>query len=603
MVRQIEFPDDYDKKKVDSRAKLRTQVIANAPQASDVRAGIAQGIEIADVTANEANDRSNNVERIAQDLNKRWDEQIEGQDYDNESKDARYSEADDKTYSNLNERLKVMDKKPQQAVDALETGSENLLRNSNVQYINNNYQIAKYNMSEKMVSGQSYTALIKGKLADGKDSFALYLNGGVNNLAGLADLGNGYYRATFIGKADTEVNDYIAVFTMPQNVDEESTIEWISLKKGSKNIDWSPASIDNERHPALGMDTKFYAHRGAQSIAPENSLPAIRKATNHNGVEIDIHATSDGQWVVMHDGTVDRMTNGTGAISSFTFNDLRKLRIDAGSKVDNYADEDLIIPTLQEALTVCRDKGLQPVIEIKVDTTDNYNARNYDSLADIIHQFDLEYHAILISFNKESLRQMKMRLPNIEISWLVSNINEGSLRQAVELGSNVGLDIEQSSDTLTAINLQEAHSRGLKVGVWTTADDSRRDFLESVGIDFITTNSLSGKRRYASLKPLQDWQTPDVSLKESFVQEIGDGRCQVNFNISGGKSNTPNTVIFTLPKWATPALNTWAPCVCRAKDGVALGTFNIVNDGTFQVGLDWNKGTGSWVAGSIDYKL
>lgn len=603
MVRQIKFPDDYDKKKVDGRAKLRTQVIANAPQASDVRAGIAQGIEIADVTANEANDRSNNVERIAQDLNKRWDEQIEGQDYDNESKDARYSEADDKTYSNLNERLKVMDKKPQQAVDALETGSENLLRNSNVQYINNNYQIAKYNMSEKMVSGQAYTALIKGKLADGKDSFALYLNGGENNLAGLADLGNGYYRATFIGKSDTEVNDYIAVFTMPQNVDEESTIEWMSLKKGAKNIDWSPAPIDNERHPALGMGTKFYAHRGAQSIAPENSLPAVRKATNHNGVEIDIHVTSDGQWVVMHDGTVDRMTNGTGAISSFTFNDLRKLRIDTGAKVDRYSDEDLIIPTLQEVLTICRDKDLQPVIEIKTDPTDNYNARNYDSLADIIHQFDLEYHAILISFNKESLQQMKMRLPNIEISWLVSNINEGSLRQAVELGSNAGLDIEQGSDTLTAVNLQEAHSRGLKIGVWTTVDDSRREFLESVGIDYITTNSLSGKRRYTPLNPLQDWGHPDVAIKESFVQEIGDGRCQINFNISGGKTNAPNTIIFTLPKWAIPESETWMPCICRATDGVVLGSFNVLHSGTLTIGLDWSKGTGSWVAGSGEYKL
>ena len=96
-------------------------------------------------------------------------------------------------------------------------------------------------------------------------------------------------------------------------------------------------------HPAFKVGTKFFAHRGAQKIAPENSLVAMRKIANHSGMEIDIHVTKDGHWVVMHDGNIDRMTSKTGAISSYNFADLRKIPISKGSKAGQYEASELVI--------------------------------------------------------------------------------------------------------------------------------------------------------------------------------------------------------------------------------------------------------------------
>src|SRR5699024_5457148 len=118
-----------------------------------------------------------------------------------------------------------------------------------------------------------------------------------------------------------------------------------------------------------------------------------------------------GVWMVMHDGTVDRMTNGSGAISSFTYQDIRKLRFDAGNNLNKYPDEALIIPTLEEALADCKDHRLIPVIEIKVDDTDRYTKDNYDELVRLINKFDLKDECMFISFDYNALVEVKKRLP------------------------------------------------------------------------------------------------------------------------------------------------------------------------------------------------
>src|SRR5918912_274970 len=69
------------------------------------------------------------------------------------------------------------------------------------------------------------------------------------------------------------------------------------------------------------------AHRGASAVAPENTLEAFRLAVQMGagGLELDVHQTSDGHVVVIHDPTLDRTTDGAGAVSEMTFDELRKL--------------------------------------------------------------------------------------------------------------------------------------------------------------------------------------------------------------------------------------------------------------------------------------
>ena len=113
------------------------------------------------------------------------------------------------------------------------------------------------------------------------------------------------------------------------------------------------------RHPSFTI----IAHRGASAYAPENTLAAFDKALDLGAadVEFDVHFGADGQVVVIHDDTVDRTTNGAGAVAALTLAQLKSL--DAGSWFAAQFSEERI-PTLVELLERYKDR-LHFHIEVK----------------------------------------------------------------------------------------------------------------------------------------------------------------------------------------------------------------------------------------------
>jgi len=108
-----------------------------------------------------------------------------------------------------------------------------------------------------------------------------------------------------------------------------------------------PGFRNGAKLPAQGL----CAHRGAMSTHPENTLPSFEAAAEAGAhmIEFDVWLTSDNKLVVIHDGTVDRTTNGSGAVADLTFAEVRAL--DAGSwKSPAFAG--LQMPTMEEALEV-----------------------------------------------------------------------------------------------------------------------------------------------------------------------------------------------------------------------------------------------------------
>lgn len=95
--------------------------------------------------------------------------------------------------------------------------------------------------------------------------------------------------------------------------------------------------------------TKACAHRGDKKNAPENTVVAIQSAVDKGAhqIEIDVQRSSDGHLVIMHDGTVDRTTNGSGAVAEMTLEQIRAL--DAGAWFSE-AFAGTQVPTLEEAL-------------------------------------------------------------------------------------------------------------------------------------------------------------------------------------------------------------------------------------------------------------
>lgn len=83
------------------------------------------------------------------------------------------------------------------------------------------------------------------------------------------------------------------------------------------------------------IQTKIFGHRGYPAKFPENSLAGFRYVVAHqiDGVEFDVHLTSDRIPVIMHDETIDRTTDGTGRIVDYTLAELRQFKLSNGESI------------------------------------------------------------------------------------------------------------------------------------------------------------------------------------------------------------------------------------------------------------------------------
>ena len=111
------------------------------------------------------------------------------------------------------------------------------------------------------------------------------------------------------------------------------------------------------------------AHRSDWRNHPENSLAAIRSAIEMGGdmVEIDVAKTKDGHYVLSHDGKLDRVSDRTGAIKNLTLAEVREARLRQGQGGKDAPLTDERVPTLEEALDVCRGKILVNIDKFNID--------------------------------------------------------------------------------------------------------------------------------------------------------------------------------------------------------------------------------------------
>lgn len=226
------------------------------------------------------------------------------------------------------------------------------------------------------------------------------------------------------------------------------------------------------------------AHRGLSGIAPQNSLPAVEKAIEYgyDGCEFDVHTTKDGKWVVIHDDTVDAMTDGEGEVSSFTLAEIRKLKLDSGNGIENY--EALNVPTLEEVLQIIAASKITPVIEIKT-----CDVKYLPSLKKMLKEYGLSKRAEIISFNKEYLEEYRELDKEAEMMLLTKLITE----------DDVNWCVENDVDTVNFLYINFAKSikgyrlarqKGLRLAAWTVDNTVYKDVMVLFGVEAITTNKL-----------------------------------------------------------------------------------------------------------------
>lgn len=116
---------------------------------------------------------------------------------------------------------------------------------------------------------------------------------------------------------------------------------------------------------ASRQEIRLCAHRGLSAVAPENTLEAVRAAGEaaYPYVLLDVACTKDGKAVLLYDETIDRMTAGHGRVSAFTSSQLARFPLDNGANIGDY--ERVAIPSLEDALELCAQYGMQPILSLR----------------------------------------------------------------------------------------------------------------------------------------------------------------------------------------------------------------------------------------------
>ena len=147
-------------------------------------------------------------------------------------------------------------------------------------------------------------------------------------------------------------------------------------------------------------------HRGANKIAPENTLPALEcaLAAGFSHIEVDLHVTADGHIVVIHDPTLERTTNGTGPVPDKTQEELRSL--DAGNWFDSYF-EGTKIPTLAEVLDLLERYEGKAYLELK--------SAPPSPVVEMVDERGLLDRVFFWSFNRDYLVELRQICPDATI--------------------------------------------------------------------------------------------------------------------------------------------------------------------------------------------
>lgn len=235
---------------------------------------------------------------------------------------------------------------------------------------------------------------------------------------------------------------------------------------------------------------QIIAHRGAPTFAPENTLPAIRKALEIgvDMIEIDVHQTKDGVLVLMHDEKVDKTTDGSGNIKDMTFDDIRSL--DAGFWFDPvFAGTK--VPALEEVFRVM-DDTTKLLIEIKKGSP--YYPGIEDRVLRIITMYAFEERVEIKSFARSVVEYIRERAPNIPIGKSFA-FRIPLFRIIIDRGFRWGSVYNYEVDflhshwlTTTQALVRRARDEGFGLYAWDVNTEGRMRRLVTMGVDAIETD-------------------------------------------------------------------------------------------------------------------
>ena len=235
---------------------------------------------------------------------------------------------------------------------------------------------------------------------------------------------------------------------------------------------------------------KVFAHRGASGEYPENTLLAFRQALLQecDGIELDIHYHPSGEFIVIHNGYINNALQQATRIQDLTLAELLSLPADKTEK----------LITLKDALT-CISGQCQLNIEIK--TTHLALAEIPQLLKALITELEnnivaglfLREQLVISSFNHHVIKQLKDNYPSFHTAALIAScpINFAKFTDQLSV-SGLNLAFDCANQEL----IDDAHQRGLVVGVYTVNHPADIKQCQQWGVDFVFSDFPARTKNY-----------------------------------------------------------------------------------------------------------
>lgn len=214
------------------------------------------------------------------------------------------------------------------------------------------------------------------------------------------------------------------------------------------------------------MAPQVIAHRGASVEAPENSLAAFRRAVavGADGIELDVHSTSDGYFVVHHDASLP----GGGAIARLTLGEVRACRLSNGEPV----------PTLPEALEA--SEGTDVWVELKA-----LDPRYDTALLRLLQRGPRPDRYAVHSFDHRIVQRLSMHHPTLRCGALLAAHLMDPVRELADAGASV---LWQEWSMIDRRLVERVHESGRTIIAWTVDDAADLLRLAGLGVDGLCTN-------------------------------------------------------------------------------------------------------------------
>lgn len=244
------------------------------------------------------------------------------------------------------------------------------------------------------------------------------------------------------------------------------------------------------------------AHQGGDGEFPSNTMLAFENAValGVDVLELDVHSSSDGVLVVIHDDTVDRTTDGTGRVNEMTLEQLQAL--DAGYNWPTLANHDLLdsgefpyrgqgvkIPSLEEVFAAFPEMPIS--VEIKQESPSIAQA-----LCDLIRQYEREDLTVVASFSTSAMQEFRQACPNVATAAVRPEVTTFFALNMVYLGaawqptteSFMVPEYQGDLHIVTERFVESLHAHNVVIYPWTINDGEQMQRMIDIGVDGLITD-------------------------------------------------------------------------------------------------------------------